>query len=258
MGRDVVCLCYHGVSPDWPSDMAVTPAQLEHQLAWLLERGFTATTFTRAVLDPPARRTLAVTFDDAYASVIENALPILAALGIPATVFAPTRFMDARQQLLWPGIDHWASTPHASELRSMSWEDLRRLQDEGWEIGSHTRSHPHLDELGEGELMAELKDSRERCTERLGVDCVSIAYPYGTASLRVAQAAAHAGYRAAATIPPSRDGIGPLLYPRIGVYQVDNLRRFQMKIRARGLYGSSIWRGVRSLIGRREATRATY
>jgi peptidoglycan/xylan/chitin deacetylase (PgdA/CDA1 family) len=250
MGPQVVCLCYHAVSADWPSPLAVTPAQLERQLAWLVDRGWTGTTFTRAVLDPPAPRTLAVTFDDAYLSVLEQALPILAALQIPGTVFAPTRFMSARQQLCWPGIDHWVGSRHAAELDSMDWDDLRQLKDRGWEVGSHTLTHPHLNDLGDQELTAELEESREQCTNELEEECVSLAYPYGRASRRVAESARRAGYRAAATIPPEPDGVDVMRRPRIGVYRVDHMRRFQIKILARRLYGSSIWLGAKALLGR--------
>ncbi len=249
VGRDVVCFCYHAVSADWPSSLAVSPEQLEHQVSWLLRRGWTATTFGAAVLEPPARRTFAVTFDDAYASVFERALPILARLGVPATVFAPTGFMSARQQLSWPGIDHWASTPHAGELESMDWDDLRTLAEHGWEIGSHTQSHPHLDELDDRELTTELVDSRTECESRLGSECVTLAYPYGSASRRVAMAAREAGYHAAATIHPPRDGSDDMRRPRIGVYRVDAPWRFRTKMRARHLYESSVWRWAKALKG---------
>ena len=52
-----------------------------------------------AVLDPPAAKTLAVTFDDGFASVLERAEPILSSLGLVATVFAPTSFMSEPQHL---------------------------------------------------------------------------------------------------------------------------------------------------------------
>jgi peptidoglycan/xylan/chitin deacetylase (PgdA/CDA1 family) len=246
VGSDVVCLCYHAVSPSWPAALAISPQQLERQVSWLVNHGWTAATFTQAVVDPPAGKTFAATFDDAYASVIERALPILAALDVPATVFAPTGFMSERQQLRWPGIDHWANTPHADELTSMSWADLKTLADRGWEIGSHTRTHPRLDELTDSEATEELRRSRDECTSQLGRECSSLAYPYGRASARVAQCARAAGYQAAATIPPPREGWDRYRYPRLGVYRVDQLARFRVKLAARRLYGSFLWPGYGS------------
>ena len=53
---------------------------------------------------------LAVTFDDAYRSVGELAVPVLAELGVPATVFAPTAFVGDPEPRGWEGTDEWAST----------------------------------------------------------------------------------------------------------------------------------------------------
>src|SRR5205085_9051635 len=84
---DVLVLCYHAVSPTWGASLSVTPDEFESQLRTLLRRGWRGATFRDAVLRPPWPRTLAVTFDDAFLSVLELAHPILARLGLPATVF---------------------------------------------------------------------------------------------------------------------------------------------------------------------------
>ena len=82
----------------------------------LLSRGYRATTFTRAVLDPPSLRTLAVTFDDAYRSVLELARPVLDELGVVASVYVPTDFAGQATPMTWPGIDMWLGGPHEHEL----------------------------------------------------------------------------------------------------------------------------------------------
>ena len=100
---DVLVLCYHGVSERWPSYLAVTPNQMARQLGFLVDRGFRGATFEQAVTSPPARRTLAVTFDDGYRSVMTHALPILERLGLPGTVFVPTDFVGRDGPMSWPG-----------------------------------------------------------------------------------------------------------------------------------------------------------
>jgi peptidoglycan/xylan/chitin deacetylase (PgdA/CDA1 family) len=182
------------------------------------------------VLDPPGRRTFAVTFDDAFASVIEHALPILSVLGLPATVFAPTAFMGARRPLDWDGIDHWAGTKYADELTSMDWGDLGELAERGWEIGTHTRTHPRLTQLDEAELTHELEASRFECERQLGKPCPSIAYPYGAVDERVAAAARSAGYLTGACSSSNLRARGPHLWPRIGVYRSDAPWRFGLKL----------------------------
>jgi peptidoglycan/xylan/chitin deacetylase (PgdA/CDA1 family) len=226
---DVIVLCYHAVSPSWTAPLSVTPEALEHQLRAMLRRGWRPATFADAVLAPSRENTFAVTFDDAFASVRELAFPIMSALEIPGTVFAPTAFMDERQPLCWPGIDHWQDTPAAVELVSMSWEDLRELAREGWEIGSHTRTHPRLPGLDDDALTDELGSSREEISRRLGRACRTVAYPYGVADERVADHARAAGYSAGAVLSRRLFPLGLHRWPRIGVYHTDRSLRFSLK-----------------------------
>ena len=225
-------LCYHAVSEHWPSALAVKPEELERQVSFLLSRGWVPATFSDAVLDPPSHRTFAVTFDDAFLSVRRLGLPVLSALGVPATVFAPTAFMEQRQPLSWPGIEEWSEGRYRDELQSMNWDDLGALVAAGWEVGSHGETHAHLGQISDAELRRELRGSRMRCNARLGVECQGLAYPYGYADARIARVAREAGYRTAAVLeqwraPRTAD---PLLYPRTGIYRVDAMWRFRLKL----------------------------
>ena len=230
--RDVLVLCYHAVSEDWPADLSITPAAFERQVGGLLRRGWTPATFTDAVLRPPAAKTLAVTFDDAYRSVGERARPILDRLGAPATVFVPTDWPDCGEPMHWPGIEQWLGTPHEPELVPHTWDELRALDAHGWEVGAHTCSHPHLTGLDDEALARELTASRAVCMEALGHECTSVAYPYGDADARVVAAAGAAGYRAAAALPGSFATPAALEFPRVGVWHVDGRRgwRFRLKV----------------------------
>jgi peptidoglycan/xylan/chitin deacetylase (PgdA/CDA1 family) len=226
---DSFVLCYHAVSPTWAAALSITPESLERQLSWLVRRGWRGTTFSKAVLDPPAGRTVAVTFDDAFASVLGLAHPILSSLGLRATVFAPTAFMSARAPLSWSGIEQWAGTPSAPELESMSWNELAALSDDGWEIGSHTHTHPHLTQLDDESLHRELAESREAVARHLDRPCTSIAYPYGDVNERVVAATRAAGYDAGAALSSRLTALGPLRWPRVGIYHGDTWSRFRLK-----------------------------
>ncbi|MGH2928033.1 MAG: polysaccharide deacetylase family protein, partial [Solirubrobacteraceae bacterium] len=179
LGHDRLVLCYHGVSREWPAVMAIHPERLERQVGMLLERGYVPATFTQAVLDPPAPRTLAVTFDDACRSVLEHGGPILRRLGVPATLFVPTAYIGAAEPMAWPGVAHWLDTPHRDELLPLDWSEITSLQAAGWEIGSHTRTHPRLTGLDDARLAEELAGSRAEIEARLGRACGSLAYPFG-------------------------------------------------------------------------------
>jgi peptidoglycan/xylan/chitin deacetylase (PgdA/CDA1 family) len=225
----VVILCYHAVSTTWSADLSIHPDRLEEQLRWLTSRGFRGATFTQAVLDPPHRKTLAVTFDDGFLSVLELGLPILERLELPGTVFAVSDFASDGAPLKWDGIDHWAGGPFDSELRSLSWEQLGQLIDRGWEIGSHTASHPRLTTLSPALLTEELTSSRQALETGLGHPAESIAYPYGDTDERVATAAREAGYRTGAGLPARVHRARQLDWPRIGVYNNDSLDRLRLK-----------------------------
>jgi peptidoglycan/xylan/chitin deacetylase (PgdA/CDA1 family) len=207
----------------------VHPDALAEQLEALVRRGYRGATFTEAVSSRSAGRTLAVTFDDAFRSVAELALPILSRLELPGTVFVPTDFPDSGRRLSWPGIDQWLGGPHEAELEPLSWAGLRELADLGWEIGSHTRSHPVLTEMEEGALGQELEGSREACEAGMGRPCASIAYPYGKVDARVVAAARRAGYVTGACLPTGALRMRSLEWPRIGIYHPDQRWRFALK-----------------------------
>jgi peptidoglycan/xylan/chitin deacetylase (PgdA/CDA1 family) len=229
---DVLVLCYHAVSRRWPAALAIAPDDLERHVSLLADRGYQGVTFHEAVARPPAGKALAITFDDAYRSVIELALPILSGAGFPATVFAPTAFIGTEKSMSWPGIDQWFDSEHADELLPMAWDELGRLAEAGWEIGSHTRSHPRLPELDQTTLDAELQESRQEIERRLKLPCHSLSYPYGDHDQRVVEAARRAGYAAAGGTLPGRyrPPTGPLDWPRFVVVRGDGNRRLRVKI----------------------------
>lgn len=239
---DVLVLAYHAVSESWSDGIAVHPHALERQMGVLLGLGYEPCTFTRCVLEPPAEKAFAVTFDDAFRSVFLHALPLLARLGIPATVFVPTAYVGGAEPLSWPGIDHWANDGALRrELLPTSWSELQSLSDAGWEIGSHTVSHPMLTRLSDEALAGEMADSRAAIEAALGRECRSLAYPYGDFDDRIARAAGAAGYAAAGTLFPGRLAAPPpLQWPRVGISHHHSLRAFSLKVsppvrRIRGL-----------------------
>ena len=198
---ELLVLCYHAVSDEWPSRLAVTTGDFRRQLSSLVDRGYRGVTFTDAVTGPADGKRLAVTFDDGYATLATKALPILAELGLVATVFMPTRFPDSGEPMSWPGIEDWLGTEHEPELEPLGWDGLRTLSDAGWEIGSHTVSHPRLTRIDDERLAAELAESKAELERRLERPCRSLAYPYGDVDERVIAAARDAGYVAGAELP---------------------------------------------------------
>lgn len=227
---DLVVLCYHAVSDSWKANLAVTPPQLREQLRTLVTRGYRGATLSDALAGGLTSPTLVVTFDDAFGSVGALAAPILAELQLPGTVYAVSDFSSSGDRLAWPGIDSWQDTSDAGELEGMGWKQLGELADAGWEVGSHTCSHPHLTRLDDGELARELRDSRKACEQALQRPCRSVAYPYGDADERVRAAARAAGYDYGAALRSIPEPAVPMNWPRVGIYRRDTSRRFALKV----------------------------
>lgn len=222
-------LCYHAISDTWDSDLAVTEAQFEQQIQFFADRGYLGVTFTeleRARLAGDSRRLVAITFDDGFASV-GRASGILARHGFRATVFVVTSFVSTDEALSWPRLDV-GNLESPDELRSLTWHECRDLKHAGWEIGSHTVSHPVLPDLDDDALRRELRDSHGSIVDELG-ECASLAYPFGRADERVALAAAAAGYASACTLGFATSLAGPHLRPRIGIVRSDSFRRVRLK-----------------------------
>ena len=217
--HDVLVLCYHAVSERWEWEYAVRADELERQLRLVLDRGYRGATFTDAVTGPLDGPRLVVTFDDAYRSVCERALPVLSRLGLPGTVFACTDYVGLSGPMPLAGLAPWLGTPVEEETRGMSWEQLDDLRRAGWEVGSHSGSHPRLTQLDDRELADELQRSKSACEQRFGAPCRSLAYPHGDVDARVVAAAQAAGYLAGATLHAGLRRPSPLQWPRVVLYR---------------------------------------
>ena len=124
-------------------------------------------------------RTVAITIDDAYLSVFTEAWPRLKAKGFPFTVFVATDPIDNRHP------------------NYMSWDQLRQLQASGVDIGSQTKTHPHMHRISPAEIESELSSSNQRFLNELGLRPTLFAYPYGEYNLTVIERVKAAGFTAA-------------------------------------------------------------
>jgi peptidoglycan/xylan/chitin deacetylase (PgdA/CDA1 family) len=231
--HDLLILCYHAVDPAWPAELSVTTEAFEQQVAELARAGYRGMAFSEAVRGGHSGRVVAITFDDGYRSVAELAKPVLDRYGYPATLFVPTDWTGSERPMRWPGIDRWLGTEHEAALHPLGWSELGELAAAGWEIGSHTCSHPHLSQLDDTALRNELTVSKESIEAELGRACTSLAYPYGDFDERVLAATRSAGYECACTIPRVLAPALPLRWPRVSIYHDDDLARFHAKVSPR-------------------------
>ena len=99
-GLRLPVLLYHNIAPEGTATTApsltLSPQQFDKQMRWLARRGYHAILpsqwleWCRTGRGLPKKPVL-LTFDDAYASLVPHALPVLAKLGFGAAVFVVTR-----------------------------------------------------------------------------------------------------------------------------------------------------------------------
>ena len=183
-------LMYHRIANPVPGKPRPTwnvpPRRFERQLTGLLRRGWQAWPLQQ-VLDyverdlPIPRKTFVVTFDDGYANNLTQAGPILSRLGVPATLFLATAYLDSKEPFPsddWPAAGEPGVPTEA--WRPLTTDECQRLVASGLvELGAHT--HTHADFRGRGaEFAADLAENLRILRERFGVERPTFAFPYGT------------------------------------------------------------------------------
>lgn len=181
---------------------------------------------------------IGLTFDDAYLSVWENAVPELVRRRIPFAVFVPTGSLGQRPS--------WIRSPQHPfwQERVMSAEQLRELGLlPGASLGSHTVTHPRLSHLSGPELDRELRDSRAALEDLTGRPVELLSFPHGDWNERVVERAWAAGYRRLFGIEPvcfNGSALPPVI-GRVAVQPDDSPLEFLLKVR--GCYRWAARRG---------------
>lgn len=224
----VVVFCYHRVNDDLRDSLTVGVEQFDDQMKLLASRypvvdveDVIAGTFRRDT----SRPVIAVTFDDGYRDNWEFAAPILAQHRIPAAFFVSTGMIGTDR-----GFDHDRERLGMA-LPTMDWDQLRRMRDLGFTIGSHTVTHINCARVDKETLRRELDESRDTLRERLGIESPLFAYPFGKRADITAegiQAVREAGYRGCfSAYGGVNDGsIDPFNVRRLGVGYATSRRGF--------------------------------
>ena len=187
--QPVPILLYHHVltKPTGPRLVVMSTARLRAQLAYLSAHGYEAVTLRR-VYDawtgigtlPP--HPVVISFDDGYVDQVRNAAPLLRKYGWPAQL-----------NLVFEAL-YLGSAPPADRLTPAM---VRSLLDDGWELASHSLTHPDLTRLQGRQLRRQLVVSRRRLRETFHVPVDFFCYPGGIYAKRVKTAVRAAGYLAA-------------------------------------------------------------
>ncbi len=219
-GPNRVDIYYHSVKKE-------DSRQFEKQMAYLANKCKVVKLSEIKKFPIKGKETLiAITFDDAYVNVFKNTVPILKKYGFTAGVFVPTGNLGQKPRWDMPG-----SCPDKKEI-VMTKEQIKQLDKDGFEIFSHTVSHPSLTEIEDSRLKAELVESKKSLEAIVGHDVTAISFPYGKFNTKVCDAAEDANYKYGFTVEP-RTVIHSSDNMQIGRFELspkDNLLKFKLKV----------------------------
>lgn len=163
-----------------------------------------------------------VTFDDGDPTVVENGLPILSRLGIPATMFICPGVIDTDRPYWWdiidqissaevarlkavPNVERVARTEEvANQLREVHGVDVSRRQltseqlqswlEAGGDVGNHTWDHPMMDRCDPDEQERQIRTAHDWIMDRVRPAQLLYAYPNGNAVAHSDSVLAELGY----------------------------------------------------------------
>ncbi len=188
-GHQVVpILTYHNMEPVSKSRFSITSDQFEQQLRYMKENGYVGISLEELLRflryeEPLPRKAVVITIDDGYKSAKTIAAPLLKKYGFPATFFIYTDFIG-------PGRN------------SLSWDDLRDLKTQGFDVQAHSKTHNNLalPPANEGpteraaRLETEIVAVKRLMEQRVGSEVRHFAYPYGGFDPEVVARVKSAGY----------------------------------------------------------------
>jgi peptidoglycan/xylan/chitin deacetylase (PgdA/CDA1 family) len=168
-------LTFHAID-DHRSVTSFPPKVFRRGMARLHERGYRTLSLVDAV-DCLARglpfpeRSFAITFDDGYQTVYEEAFPVLQRYGLSATVFLTVGEKGTVQPA--------GRLPSLNGRSMLAWREMREMQRSGIAFGAHTLTHPDLTRLPFDRIEAEVCDSKAIIEDALGAPVTCFAHPYG-------------------------------------------------------------------------------
>lgn len=224
-------LMYHQIGEPSPRGtpyrgLTVHPRDFRRQMLWLRRLGYRGLSMARLI--PYLRgekhgKVVGITFDDGYANVLENAVPVLEECGFLATNYFVVRQLG--------GSNVWDADEGVPPSPLMDAAGLRAWAAAGHEVGSHTLNHPDLSRISPELAVNEIRDSREALEQIAGAPVRAFCYPYGHFTAALAAVTREAGYDSATTTARglARLDDDPYALPRVAVMRSTHLLRFLQK-----------------------------
>ena len=143
------------------TELFVSAANLEAQLKYIKQNGFSAIWFEDLPKLSSYQKPVILTFDDGYKDNYTVLFPLLKKYNVKATIFIFPNNIGTNNNFL-------------------TWDMVREMQASGLvSFQSHTMSHSDLNSLSEAKQRTELEESKRIITEKTGRECFVLCYPSG-------------------------------------------------------------------------------
>ncbi|MEQ8953805.1 MAG: polysaccharide deacetylase family protein, partial [Gammaproteobacteria bacterium] len=212
-----VIVLYHHVATDTPPSTTISPADFRRHLEYLRDNDFNVMPLDQLVESLRSGqgipdKSVAITFDDGYISIYEEAFPMLQSFGFPFTLFLSTGPIDENQR------------------NYMNWSQVKEMADAGVIIANHMVEHPYMLDRSAGEsdqdwitrLRRELLAAENTIATQTGQAHRYLAYPYGEFDPAIKDMIAAEGFTGFAqnsgAIGPGSDFLALPRYPLASIY----------------------------------------
>jgi peptidoglycan/xylan/chitin deacetylase (PgdA/CDA1 family) len=193
-GSHPVRILFHHVVADRPHRMGISTDEFYRHVQFL-RRHYRIVSLADALevlkTGKVSEPTVVLTFDDGYRDNFLTLRAIVEETGVPITLFVSSEHMTTGREF---AHDVRANEPGFAPL---TWEELAQMQREGFEIGSHTRTHFDCGSRERGRLSGEILGSKRELQQRLRVPIDLFSFPGGLPANMSPEAMALAaqGYR---------------------------------------------------------------
>jgi peptidoglycan/xylan/chitin deacetylase (PgdA/CDA1 family) len=167
----------------------VTSKLFAQQMAELKAEGFETDMFGAMRSGHPRANRVFLTFDDGFADVFENALPVLRQHRFRSIQFLVVDLLGKTSA--------WQASSGEVPGLLMDKTQVKDWLAAGQEIGSHTSTHPRLTQVPLHQAREEISGSKKKLEDTFGIAVEHFCYPYGDWNPAVRDIVAEVGYKSA-------------------------------------------------------------
>jgi len=223
---NITVLMYHRIGDnDYPSTN-ISKELFEEHIKYLVEKDIKVLPLTKLSMYLKKKinlpkKTVFITFDDAYKSFFQNGFPILKKHKLPFSIFVSSHYVSK-----------------AEESDFMSWSMLKEVSKSDGLILNHSKSHESLLEIDIQTVKKEIEQNQIEIDKNVGEQPKIFSYPYGESSKNVEDVVKLLNYEIAFSQHSAPIHLNQNIFrlPRYALNdEFGNLKRFKMILKTKPL-----------------------